>query len=107
MLRTNETPDLFNQEFVDLTRFSLFLEGKKIDIEKPQARSLYGHFISEMSTTPTVLIEKYNKIYNTANYQENIFSLSFQIALDTKLREFHYKIFHRIYLLYKQKAFQI
>ena len=70
MLRTNETPDPLNQEFVDLTRFSLFLEGKKLDIEKPQARSLYGHFISKMSTRPTALMEKYNEIYNTVNYQE-------------------------------------
>ena len=29
VLRTNETPDPLNQEFLNLTRFSLFLEGKK------------------------------------------------------------------------------
>ena len=52
-------------------------------------------------------MEKYNEIYNTANYQEKIYSLSFQIALDTKLREFQYEIFNRIFLLYKQNAFQI
>ena len=59
---------------------------------------------------PTALMEQYNEIYNTANYQldrEKIYSLSFQIMLDTKLKEFQDKILHRIYLLYKQNAFQI
>ena len=30
MLKTNETPNPLNQGLVDFTRFSLFLEGKKI-----------------------------------------------------------------------------
>ena len=69
MFKTNETPDPLNQEFVDLTRFSLFLEGKKVDIEKLQAiRSVYGHFISKMSTMPTAM-KKYYEIYNAANYR--------------------------------------
>ena len=34
-VKTNETPNPLNQEFLDLTRFSLFLEEKKADdIEK-------------------------------------------------------------------------
>ena len=53
VLKTNKTPDSFNQEFVDITRFSLFLNGKQLDIEKLYARSLYDHFVSKIATTPT------------------------------------------------------
>ena len=78
MFKKNETPDPLNQEFVDLTRFSAFLEGKKVDIEKLQAiRAVYGHFISKMSTTPTAM-KKYNENYNTANYRldwENLLAI--------------------------------
>ena len=68
VLKTNETPDPLNQVLVDLTRISLFLEGKKVAIEKLQARSVYGYFISKMSTTLTAM-KKYNASCNTANYQ--------------------------------------
>ena len=58
-----------SKEFVDPTRFSLFLKGEKVDIEKVQAiRSVYGKFISKMLTRPTA-VKKYNEIYNTANYR--------------------------------------
>ena len=68
VLKANKTPDSLNQEFVDITRFSLFLNGKQLDIEKLQARSLYDHFVSKIATTPTAM-KKYNEIYNTENYQ--------------------------------------
>ena len=67
---------------------------------------MYGHFISKMSTTSTAM-KKYNEVYNTANYQldwEKNYSLSFQITLDTKIREFQDTSQN---LLYKQNAFQI
>ena len=51
-----------------------------------------------MSATPTAM-KKYNETYNTENFQldwEKIYSLSFQTTLDTKLREFQYKVLNRI-----------
>ena len=94
----NDTPSPSNEQFKDLTRFSLLLEGKETDVEKLQARSLYDHLISKMSATPTAM-KKYNETYNTENFQldwEKIYSLSFQTKLDTKLREFQYKVLNRI-----------
>ena len=85
-------------EWYSYPRFSLVLEGKETDVEKLQARSSSGHLISKMSVTPTAM-KKYNETYNTENFQldwENIYSLSFQTKLDTKLREFQYKVLHRI-----------
>ena len=51
-----------------------------------------------MSAAPTAM-QRYNETYNTENFQldwEKIYSLSFQTTLDTKLREFQYKVLHRI-----------
>ena len=44
-------------------------------------------------------MKKY-EMFNTEIFQldwERVYSLPFKITLDTKLREFHYKILHRIY----------
>ena len=98
VLKMNDTPSPSNEQFKDLTRFSLLLEGKETDVEKLQARSLYDHLISKMSAMPTAM-KKYNETYNTENFQldwEKIYSLSFQTTLDTKLREFQYKVLDRI-----------
>ena len=51
-----------------------------------------------MSATPTAM-KKYDETYNAENFQldwEKIYSLSFQTTLDTKLREFQYKVLHRV-----------
>ena len=104
VFKVNETPHPLNQEFVDLTRFSFFLEGEKVDIEKLQAiRSVYGHFISKMSKTPTAR----KKIQRNLQHSElssrlgKIYLLSFQITLDSKLREFQNKILHTNKMLFK------
>ena len=44
-------------------------------------------------------MKKYNKAFNTETFHldwERIYSLPFKVTLDTKLREFQYKILHRI-----------
>ena len=44
-------------------------------------------------------MKKYNEIFNTKTFEldwERIFSLPFKITLNTKLREFQYKVLHRI-----------
>ena len=44
-------------------------------------------------------MKKYNEMFNTETFEldwERIFSLPFKITLNTKLREFQYKILHRI-----------
>ena len=44
-------------------------------------------------------MKKYNEAFNTETFHldwERIYSLHFKVTLDTKLREFQYKILHRI-----------
>ena len=44
-------------------------------------------------------MKKYNEMFNTKTFEldwERIFSLPFKITLNTKLREFQYKVLHRI-----------
>ena len=44
-------------------------------------------------------MKKYNEMFNTETFEldwERIFSLPFKITLNTKLRQFQYKILHRI-----------
>ena len=51
----------------------------------------------QISSEPTAM-KKY-EMFNTETFQsdwERVYSLPFKITLDTKLREFHYKILHRI-----------
>ena len=97
-LKVNKTSVVSNAQYVDLSSFSLHLEGEKVDVEKLQSRSLYERLISKISTKPTAM-KKYNEAFNTETFHldwERIYSLPFKGTLDTKLREFQYKILHKI-----------
>jgi len=84
---------------IALTCFSLYLDGKVVNAEKPiQFKLLYEVFLSKISSVPTAT-KKFNEEFNSESFQldwERIFSLPFKITLDTKLREFQFKILHRI-----------
>ena len=91
-LKVNKTAVVSNAraQYVDLSSFSLHLEGEKVDVEKLQSRSLYERLISKISTKPTAM-KKYNEAFNTETFHldwERIYSLPFKVTLDTKLREF-------------------
>ena len=97
-LKVTKTAVVSNAQHVDLSSFSLHLEGEKVDVEKLQSRSLYERLISKISTKPTAT-KKYNEDFNTEAFHldwKRIYSLPFKVTLDTKLREFQYKILHRI-----------
>ena len=97
-LKVNKTAVVSNARYVDLSSFSLHLAGEKVDVEKVQSRSLYERLISKISTKPTAM-KKCNEAFNTETFHldwERIYSLPFKVAVDTKLREFQYKIRHRI-----------
>ena len=62
------------------------------------SKLLYATFSCKTSSNPTSM-KKYNEMFNTETFEldwERIFSLPFKITLNTKLREFQYKILHRI-----------
>ena len=98
LLKTNENAALLHDCFVDLDTFSLHLGGKRVDVEKIQSKQLYETFSSKISSNPTSM-KKYKEMFNTKTFEldwERIFSLPFKITLNTKLREFQYKVLHRI-----------
>ena len=80
------------------TDFDLRIEGRKINFQNLQSKSLYESFVFKISSTPTAQ-KKYNEAFNTHTSQldwEKIYLLPFKTTLDTKLREFQYKILNRI-----------
>ena len=98
MLKTNENAALFHDCYVDLDSFSLHLGGEKLDVEKMQSKLFYETFSSKISSNPTSM-KKYNEMFKTKTFEldwERIFSLPFKITLNTKLREFQYKVLQRI-----------
>ena len=69
-----------------------------LDVREIQSKLLYATFSCKTSSNPTSM-KKYNEMFNTETFEldwERIFSLPFKITLNTKLREFQYKILHRI-----------
>ena len=94
---SSETYDLIQ------TDFNLRIHGKKVNLQNLKSKSLYDSFVSKISSIPTAQ-KKYNEAFSTHASQldwEKIYLLPFKTTLDTKLREFQYKILNRI--LYTNK----
>ena len=103
ILKTNKnsissiTHDLIQSDFI------LCIEGKKVNFQNLKSKSLYDSFVSKISSIPTAQ-KKYNEAFSTYPSQldwEKIYLLPFKTTLDSKLREFQYKILNRI--LYTNK----
>ena len=85
------------------TGFKLRIGGKKVNFQNLKSKSLYDSFVSKISSIPTAQ-KKYNKAFSTHTSQlewEKKYLLPFKTTLETKLREFQYKILNRI--LYTNK----
>ena len=94
---SSETYDLIQ------TDFNLRIQGKKVNLQNLKSKLLYDSFVSKISSIPTAQ-KKYNEAFSTHASQldwEKIYLLPFKTTLDTKLREFQYKILNRI--LYTNK----
>ena len=98
ILKTNKnsissiTHDLIQSDFF------LRIEGKKVNFQNLKSKSLYDSFVSKISSIPTAQ-KKYNEAFSTYTSQldwEKIYLLPFKTTLDSKLREFQYKILNRI-----------
>ena len=98
VLKINKTSISSKTHDLIPTDFDLRIEGRKINFQNLQSKSLYESFVFKISSTPTVQ-KKYNKAFNKHTSQldwEKIYLLPFKTTLDTKLREFQYKILNRI-----------
>ena len=90
ILKLNKTTVASYTHHLNLSKFSIHFEGKKIDIEKLQSKLLYGRLVSKISTNPTAR-KKYDQAFNTDSFQldwENIYLLPVKTTLDTKLYAF-------------------
>ena len=73
----------------------LVLKNQRVPIEKAVSKSVYGELISKLITLPTAQL-RYNEFFKDANLEwKKIYSLPFRVALDTKSREFQYRILNR------------
>ena len=84
--------------FIVPDEIQLVLSNRDVSIDKATSKSIYAELISVLVTSPTAQ-SRYNESFDTVplNWKE-IYSLPFKVALDTKSREFQYKILNR-YLL--------
>jgi len=83
------------------------LNKKRIKTHKITSKLLYSEFVTQSISSPTA-VRKYETIYSNTNFNwKKIFTLPVKISLDTKSREFQFKILHRIlytnYLGFKMK----
>ena len=103
ILKTNKNSISSKTHDLIQTDFKLRIEGKKVNFHNLKSKSLYDSFVSKISSIPTAQ-KKYNEAFSTHTFQldwEKIYLLPFKTTLDTKLREFQYKILNRI--LYTNK----
>ena len=81
---------------MDQAGFELIIAGKVIDLAKVTSKLVYNAFRS-LKQTPATAKTKISKIYpDLAIDWKKLYSLAFETALDTKLREFQYKILNLI-----------
>jgi len=98
ILKTNKNTICSKTHYLIQTDFILRIERKKVNLQSLKSKSLYDSFVSKISSIPAVQ-KKYNKAFSTRTSQldwEKIYLLPFKTTLDTKLREFQYKILNRI-----------
>ena len=80
------------------TAFYIRIEGRKTALENLKSKSLYENLVSKISSKAAAQ-KKYDERFNTQTFQldwEKMYLLPFNTTLDNKLREFQYKILHRI-----------
>ena len=84
--------------FVFHDQIQLVINNQNVLIDKAQSKSIYGELISGLVTPPTAQLRqlRYNERFDNVCLEwEQIYSLPFKVALDTKLREFQYKVLNR------------
>ena len=81
--------------FVLHDRIYLVLNNQDVLIDKAMSNSIYRELISVLVTPPTAQ-SRYNESFDTVCLEwKEIYSLPFKVALNTKLREFQYKVLNR------------
>ena len=92
--------------FID-DSFQVPIRGKMVDLSSISPKTLYRVFRSRKEIPPTAQAKLKDKYPNLSTDWKEIYSLAFNVTLDTKLRVFQYKLLNRIIFtnnkLYKLK----
>lgn len=86
--------------------YYLLLNSVKVSLSEMDTKTLYEAHVSDLRETPTAQL-RYNEMFHDSELMWNkIYSLPFQVALDTYTRDFQYKILNRI-LFTNSKLFKL
>ena len=78
------------------TNFTLLLKSKRLTLTDINTKKIYDELVSDIRETPTAQI-RFNEMFSGCELDWNkIYSLPFQVALDTYTRDFQYKLLNRI-----------
>ena len=81
--------------FVLNDQIQVVLNNQDVLIDKAFSKSIYRELISRLVTPPTAQL-RYNESFDNICLEwKEIYSLPFKVALDTKSREFQYKVVNR------------
>ena len=81
---------------MDQTCFELIIAGKVIDLANVTSKLVFNEFRSLKQPPATAKATILNKYPDLATDWKKLYSLAFETTLDTKLREFQYKILNLI-----------
>ena len=80
----------------DPLEYALVLNSAKVSVSEINTKKLYEAHVSDLREIPTAQ-SRFNEMLPDSELVWNkIYSLPFQVALDTKTRDFQYKILNRI-----------
>ena len=83
------------KDFILKDRVQLRLDDQDVLLCKAISKNIYMEIRSSFETTPTAQT-RFEGQFSSVNFEWNeIYKLPFKVAMDTKTREFQYKILHR------------
>ena len=95
---------------LDKNCYQILISNKTVNLSDTKSRVLYKQFRSHKQTSPTAQAKLKNRYPDLSVDWKNIYSLAFEVTLDTKLREFQYKLLNLIIFtnekLYKFKIIE-
>ena len=86
--------------------YYLLLNSVKVSLSEMDTKTLYEAHVSDLRETPTAQLRYNEMLHDSELMQNKIYSLPFQVALDTYTRDFQYKILNRI-LFTNSKLFKL
>ena len=86
--------------------YYLVLNSVKVSLSEMDTKTFYEAHVSDLRETPTAQLRYNEMLHDSELMWSKIYSLPFQVALDTYTRDFQYKILNRI-LFTNSKLFKL